>query len=239
MRLVSLLLVCISCHAACARSADSTSQRTLIITPRFNSAGHFPFTGSLLHRHLNFDLNIFYEKGNYGFFLFKSVDWIEPRSYINYLQPGLFRKFELTTRWQMRLFVGYLFSQTTGFIDKDSDYYTATTFYYAAHKNVRVENTTLFYDVTQSGKIANRLLIASRLKGFKIDLYLWHRWVLEQARHATSASLALSLPEWRLHRAVSLAGSVSYQGYLTSSKPEYALRNGWLFSVAFPINVNP
>jgi hypothetical protein len=215
---------------------DSAEKPTLIISPRFNSAGHFPFTGSLLNTNLNFDVNIFYEHKNNGFFLFKSFDLVDSRSGVNYFQPGIFHKFNLTQKLYMRAFFGYLFSQTTGFRDKDSDYYTAATFYYTIHDNLKVENTALFFDLTQTQKLANRLLISYLSKGFKFDLYLWHRWEIPNSFHATSACLAMSPPKVKLSENVSVLATVSYQGYLSAAKPDYALQNGWLVSVAFPIS---
>jgi hypothetical protein len=41
---------------------DTTNKATFSILPRFNSMGHFPFTGALINHNLNFDLNIFYQK---------------------------------------------------------------------------------------------------------------------------------------------------------------------------------
>jgi len=121
-----------------------------------------------------------------AFFLFKSFDLADAHSGVNYFQPGIFRKFELSSKVQMRAFFGYLFSQTSGFRDKDSDFYTAATTYWAIHPSLKVENTALFFDLAQSSKLANRLLLSYLWKGFKFDLFVWHRWELESQFHATS-----------------------------------------------------
>lgn len=217
--------------------SDTAEKPTFIITPRFNSAGHFPFTGSLLNNNLNFDVNVFYERKNNGFFLFKSFDLADSRSSVNYFQPGIFHKFEITPKLQMRAFFGYLFSQTTGFSDKDSDYYTAGTIYYTFNNNLKLENTALFFDLSQTEKLANRLLLSYMLKGFKIDLYIWHRWELPNAFHATSASLAVGLPKIKITNALYIQNTISYQGYLSAAKPDFAMQKGLLVSVAFPINM--
>lgn len=216
--------------------ADTVPATVLVITPRVNSAGHFPFTGSLLNTHVNADLNIFYERRRTGFFLFKSVDLVDAHSGVNYFQPGIFRKFEWGPRVQLRAFVGYLFTQTQGFRDDDSDYYTAATVYWTVHENLKVENTALFFDLSQSKKLANRLLLSYFWKGFKLDLYVWHRWECERSNHATSASIAIGLPKIKITNALAIQNTVSYQGYLSEEKPSYAMRQGLLVSVAFPIN---
>jgi hypothetical protein len=216
---------------------DSTSRRTLIITPRINSAGHFPFSGALLNKNANVDLNIFYERNRYGFFIFQSVDLEDRRSFVNYLQPGVFRKFKMSESIQVRLFAGYVFSQTDGFRDKDSDYFTAAVVYWIIRPNLKFESTSLFFDLSQSTKLANRFLVSYSLKGFRFDFYLWHRAVFERNAHALSSSLALYPPKAKIADNLYIQTSISYLGYLTDTKPSFALRDGFLFSVAFPLSL--
>ncbi len=219
------------------KANDTVEKPVLLVTPRFNSSGHFPFTGSLLNTNVNFDVNIFYEHKRNGFFLFKSFDLVDAHSGVNYFQPGIFHKFEFCPKFQMRAFFGYLFSQTAGFRDKDSDYYTAATAYWTIHPALKVENTALFFDLTQSGKLANRLLISYFWKGFKFDLYVWHRWELLNEFHATSACLAVNIPKIKLSDKLFIQNTISYQGYLSEAKPDWARQKGLLVSVAFPLNV--
>ena len=217
---------------------DTIASPDFIITPRINSAGHFPFTGSLINSHLNADLNIFYEYRNNGFFVFKSQDLRDPHSIVNYLQPGIFRRIPISRKFYLRLFFGYLFSQTSGFRDRDSDFYTAGVGYWTLADNLTVENTALFFDLLQSTKLANRLLVSwtPRTKApFKIQLYVWHRLVFDQMLNSTSASFALNFPDVKLSDAVSVQTTISYQGYISESKPAYARRDGFLASLAFPI----
>lgn len=214
---------------------DTTRTTSLSITPRFNSAGHFPFTGSLLNKHVNFDVNIFYEHGQYGFFLFKSIDLEDRHSYVNYFQPGIFRRWDVRQNVQVRLFFGYVFSQTKGFRDKDSDYYTATTFYWSLLPDLKIENTALFFDLSQASKLANRFLVHYTRKGYRLELYAWHRWEFEKQFHAISASVALVFPDIKISKSVAIQNSISYQGYLSKSRPLFALPAGLLVSIAFPI----
>jgi hypothetical protein len=183
-------------------------------------------------------LNIFYERKAYGFFLFKSQDLEDPRSIVNYFQPGIFRKFHLRPQLQMRVFFGYLFSQTTGFRDHDSDYYAAVTAYWTISDRLKVENTVLFFDLSQSEKLADRLLLSYSIKGFKFDLYLWQRVVFESKFYATSASLAVNFPKVQVSNALSIQTTFSYLRYLTEAKPDWAMRDGFLFQIAFPLVVS-
>ena len=244
---VRLALLVVGFHVLVAMSGlaqdrvperDTTAGPDFIVTPRINSAGHFPFTGSLINRHVNADLNVFYENRNNGFFVFKSHDLQDPHSIVNYLQPGIFRRIPITRKFYLRLFFGYLFSQTSGFRDRDSDFYTAGVGYWTLADNLTVENTALFFDLLQSTKLANRFLASwtPRTKvPFKIQLYVWHRLVFDSIHNSTSASFALNFPDVKLSHSVSVQATISYQGYISESKPAYARRDGFLASLAFPI----
>lgn len=214
---------------------DSIPEVTLVITPRINSTGHFPFTGSYVNRNFNADINIFYERKTLGFFLFKSQDLEDKQSIINYLQPGIFKKVEITSTLKLRFFVGYLFTQTAGFRDPDSDYYAAVVAYWSPAREIRLEHTALFFDLRQDEKLANRFVFSYIENGFKFDAFVWHRLVFGDASPSTSASLSVNFPQIKLSGKVSIQSTVSYQGYLSRAKPGYAMRNGALFSISFPI----
>lgn len=221
-------------HGFTNEPIDSVKMVTLLVTPRINSTGHFPFTGSLVNHHINADINIFYERKVLGFFLFKSQDLQEP-SIINYLQPGLFINARLNTVLRARVFIGYLLSQAEGFRDNDSDFYSDIGLYWDVTPRLRVENTALFYDIEQQLKLADRLLITWQEKKFKFDLYIWHRIVFENGDQATSAMLAFTFPQIKLSKSTTLTFTSSYQRYLTTNRPGFALKDGYLFSLAMPI----
>lgn len=223
--------------AAVAREVKDTTRHTvLVISPRLNSTGHFPFTGALINHHLNADINIFYDRHPVGFFLFKSQD-LHEKSIVNYLQPGVFATVKLNPSLKVRGFFGYLLSQAKGFRDEDSDYYTAATVYWDIAPGFRLENTALFYDLTLGTKLAERLLLSYQTKKYKLDLYVWHRMVLDEGNHSTSAMLAFTFPQVKLSDKTTLLLTSSYQSYLTTNRPGFALKNGFLFSLAMPVSV--
>jgi hypothetical protein len=243
-RISKLLLSCIILLATVSTPSLSQDQSVgnpktnFSITPRFNSAGHFPFSGALLNKNLNFDTNIYFEYKKNGFFIFKSIDLQDKRSFINYLQPGVFRKFQLSPKLKLGTFFGYVFNQTREWRDPDSDYFTAAVLYWTIHDRLKFESTSLFFDLSQSVKLANRFLVNYKVKKFQFDAYVWHRVVFDSNTHAISASLAVNFPIIRLTDKIAIQNTVSYQGYLTSSKPDFAMRKGLLISVAFPITIS-
>lgn len=234
---MSLVFVVFAESAIAQSKRDTVPDVTFVITPRINSTGHFPFTGSYINKNFNADVNIFYERKTLGFFLFKSQDLEDRHSIVNYLQPGIFKKVEITPTLKLRFFVGYLLTQTAGFHDPDSDYYAAVVAYWSLGDKIQLEHTALFYDLSGDDKVANRFVFSYLERGFKFDLFVWNRLVFGDGSSSTSASLSVNFPKIRLSEKVSIQSTVSYQGYLTDEKPAYAMRNGVLFSVSFPIAV--
>jgi hypothetical protein len=221
------------------QSKDSTQYSSLTIVPRLNSAGYFPFTGALLNHNTNFDINIVYQNKYFGYLLFKSVDLEEKESPINYLQTALFKHFPLSKSLSVRTYLGYLFSQTQSFRDRgDLDYFGAATLYWNITPRLRFENIALFTDVSTQPKLVNRLLLLYTLKDFRFDFSLHERMAFETNHYSTTAVLAVKFPELKLTGRLSAQTTISYQNYLTKVRPDFALNNGFLFSLSFPVKYN-
>lgn len=235
MRKALVLLLCLAA-LDCAGS-DSTSRATWQLIPRLHTSGYFPFTGALLNRNAIADVNLFFEKKAVGFFIFQSVDLEDRKSYANYLQPGVFGTLHLNPNLRLRGFFGFIFSQTNGFCDSESDYYAAIQANWIITPGIRVENTLLFYDYSINKKLANRLLIEWTLKKFRVSGYLWQRTVLDEKFNSTSGAVALTFPIIRISRKVNLELTSTYMGYLTEAKPDFALRDGFFFTLAMPVSL--
>lgn len=222
-----------------ATAQDSAKSTTLQILPRLHSGGYFPFTGALLNHNPVADVNIFYERKSLGFFVFQSLDLKDRRSYANYFQPGVFATWKIHPTFKARGFFGYIFSQTKGFRDSDSDYYAATSLYWDPAKHLSIQNTVLFYDYNIQRKLANRLLVSCSYPKFKVDLFLWSRSVMVEKKTAISASLAVTFPIIKIGKKTSIQVTSAYMRYLTSYKPGFALDDGFLFTLAVPVDALP
>lgn len=232
-----LVLVCmIYSGSGFGQDSTKTTTTTLQVLPRLHSAGYFPFTGALLNHSPVFDVNVFYEKKSLGFFLFQSIDLKDRHSYANYLQPGLFATWRMHPKFKVRGFFGYIFSQAQGFRDGDSDYYAATTLYWDPAPHLSVQHTALFFDYNIKRKLANRLLISVYYPKFRVDLFVWHRSVLEDKLNAVSASLAATY-SIKLGKKISLQLTAAYMRYLTAYKPAFALDDGFIFTLGVPIDI--
>lgn len=229
-----------TCFGNISFAQQDSSKATLQIYPRLHSAGYFPFTGALLNHNPVADVNVFYENKAVGFFLFQSFDLKDRHSYANYFQPGAFATLKLHPTFKIRGIFGYIFSQTQGFRDPgDSDYYAASTFYWDPSKHISIQNTVLLYDYNIQRKLANRVLISISYPKFKVDMFLWNRAVLVEKKQAISASIAFTFPIIKVSEKASIHLTTSYMRYLTSYRPSYALSDGFIVTLAMPINVKP
>ncbi|HEY5822760.1 MAG TPA: hypothetical protein VIT44_00250 [Cyclobacteriaceae bacterium] len=241
LRYLLIIVMCIilATHLQGQSKKDTTQLSSVIIVPRLNSAGYFPFTGALLNHNTNFDVNFVYEHQAFGLLLFKSVDLQEKKSPINYLQTALFKHFPVGKTTSLRVFFGYVFSQTQAFRDeKDSDYFGAVTFYWDINSRLRLENIILYNDITIQQKIVNRLLLMYTLNDFRFDFSIHERIVFETAHWSTSAVWTVNFPKLKLTKHLAAQTTVAYQNYLTHNRPGFALKNGFLFSLSFPLQFN-
>jgi len=233
------LLFSMTINSQAQTKNDSAQPYTLIISPRLNSAGYFPFTGALLNHHANFDFTVAFEKNNYGFFLFQSFDLVDNKSYINYFQPAAFKKFPVGRSLTLGVYFGYLFSQTNSFKDKgESDYFGALSQHWDINKKLRLENTMLFGDLKLQPKLINRLLLLYKVKKFRFDFYLHQRAVFGTKDLTASTAIGINLPTLKIADKLSAQATITYQSYLTKARPGYALKDGFLFSLTFPIDLS-
>lgn len=223
------------------KRAKKKTKGDFIITTRLHSTSHFPFTGSFINRHLNFDVNVYYEKNRTGFFLFKAQDLEDKHGFVNYFQPGVFRRFPVGKKVVLSFFGGYLFNQTAGFSDKDSDVWGAFNASWSINEHFKIENTALFFNLTKpelNTQWANRTVFSAMYSDFKFDLYLWHNIVFESNFQFTSGALAVTFPKIHISEKIKIQNSFMYQSYLSENKPSWSMRNGFLFTIAVPIQLS-
>jgi hypothetical protein len=237
IRLYVLLSIALNSNAQAG--TDSVKPYTLIISPRLNSAGYFPFTGAVLNHNVNFDFTVAFQKDNRGFVLFQSFDLQNKNSPVNYFQPAIFEKFPVGRSLTLGVYFGYLFSQMNSFSDNgQSDYFGALTQRREISKNFCLENTMLFGNLTTQVNLVNRLVLLYTVKKFRFDLYLHERVVFETKDLSTSGAFAVNLPRLKLADKLFAVATLTCNSYLSKNRPAYALENGFLFSLAFPIDLS-
>jgi hypothetical protein len=244
MRLTITILFLIIFEAVNTGFAQSsiveTPPKEFILTSKIHSTGHFPYSGSLLNNHLNIDFNLYYAKNNNGFFVFKAIDLEDFASDVNYTQVGGFRRFHVSKTITLTPYVGYIFLQTKGFLDKGSDVFVAFSPTYQSDK-WKIENTTLIQSVLDpnyASTMANRLEIKYFMKPFNLSWFIWHNTtMIENAKQSLSTALVFQFPKVELAKNMPMQTSLMLQTYVSKYKPDYALAKGVVFSIIFPIEL--
>jgi hypothetical protein len=232
------LLICFSLKTNAQDSIANSTKRTLILTTKLHSTGHFPYSGSLLNHHVNGDVSLFFQKQNWGFFVFKALDFEDLQSDVNYLQTAVFRKTNLTRSFSLTPYAGYLFLQNRAFADFGSDVFMAlsTT---VESQNLMIENTTLITNVFNKGyqrAMANRMEIRYAFKPMHVSWFIWHNMGLpDNGKQTLSTALAFRFPKVRWLAKIPLQSTLLFQSYLSNYKPDYAMRRGVVFSCVFPV----
>jgi hypothetical protein len=235
--IIALVIALFGHRALAFVPGDSTERPLFTISPRLHSSGYFPFTGALLNNNPVADVNIFYERKRFGFFVFQSVDLGDRHSYANYLQPGVFASMKVKPNLRIRAFFGYIFSQTQSFNDPESDYYAAVMVNWQVSRRFRVENTLLFYDFSISKKLADRVLLEYSTGKLRVSAYLWQRTVIDEEFGCTSGALAFTFPIIKLSTTASVELTTTYMGYLSQNKPDFAQQQGAFVTLAVPLNL--
>ncbi|MFN8355807.1 MAG: hypothetical protein U0Y10_15225 [Spirosomataceae bacterium] len=220
---------------------QNNPDKEILLTSRLHSAGHFPYTGSLLNNHLNADLNLYVRYKKAGFFVFQSLDLESKNSDITYHQTGLFYKIRFSPTLSLTPYLGYLLIQTQRFYDTGSDVFAALVPSFQSGR-LKIENTSLFTNVLELGdsrSLANRLQIQYALNNMSLSLFLFHNIKLSGQNPSLSGALSIQFPKVELFKQVPIQSSLLLQTYLSDYKPSYALRRGIVFSFTFPIIIKP
>lgn len=230
------MLLC-QVHLLQAGPGSDSIRTVLNVNPRVHSSGFFPFSGAILPASPVADLNIFMEKRRWGFFLFQSLDLNNPHAVVNYLQPGLFAVFRTSPKLKIRTHFGYIFNQTQGFKDNDSDYFSGLQVNWNLRPGLRIENSTLYFDWNIRSKMAHRFLVEYSKPRWRVSGYVWYRKVFADSDGALSAAAAITWPIIPISSKSNLELTTTVMGYVSDYVPSFARRDGIFFTVAVPIDV--
>jgi hypothetical protein len=212
---------------------------TFEIVPSLHTTGHFQYTGAYVNNHLNADIQAYYERQGVGFLAFKSLDFVDAHTAINYLQIGAIKKWRVNKKVVIMPYVGYLFVQSEGFRDRDSDFWSAIKVEYKLNDQLTIENTMLLLNVvkTELGSSFNNRFKASVVLGqFEFEIYLWYKRNFDNAFKFVSGSTKILFPKIKIHPRFYIRNALAIQSYLSNEKPSFAQQRGILFSTTFPLD---
>jgi hypothetical protein len=214
---------------------------SLLLTTKFHTTGHSPFSGSYFNHHPNGEIGLQFKTKQVGALISKNVDFADVHSPINYTTIGIFKPFRLNESVTLTPYIGFFFKQSHSFMDNNSDAWTCVVARFAINRWLVIENSTLVGNLIRhcsKASLANRLNAVVSIGKFKLDAYAWYTHSFNSASHFVSASLAITSPDWVITQAVSARLQVAVLQQISNEKPEGCMDRGGLISLIIPIDLS-
>lgn len=214
---------------------------SLLLTVKFHSTGHSPFSGTYINHHPNGELGLLFKYKQVGAFFTKNADFADARSGINYTTVGIFKSFELGESVRLTPYVGYVLKQSHSFMDHNSDAWTCVVLKVVVTRWLSLENTTLFGNLIRhqsNASLANRVNAVMSVGKFKVDAYAWYTYSLQSKYPFMSASTAITSPDWIITKSISARVQVAVMQQISSRRPDGCMHRGGLVSLIIPIDLS-
>jgi hypothetical protein len=214
---------------------------SLLLTAKFHSTGHSPFSGSYFNRHSNGEIGLLLKAKSFSAFVNKNVDFVDVHSTINYTTTGIYKTFQLNESVKITPYFGYYFKQTHSFMDDNSDAWTCVVVRITINGWLAVENSTLVGNLIRhcsKASLANRVNATISIGKFKLDGYAWYTHSFNSTSHFVSASLAITSPDWVITNSVSARVQVAVLQQIANEKPYGSMYRGGLISLIIPVDLS-
>ena len=221
--------------------ADKEQPYSLLLTAKFHSTGHSPFSGSYFNHHSNGEIGLSFKTKQIGAFITKNVDFADVHSPINYTTVGFFKSFQLNESVKLTPYIGYFFRQSHSFMDDNSDAWACLVARFTINRWLAIENSTLVGNLIRhhsKASLANRVNATISIGKFKLDAYTWYTHSFNSASHFVSASLAITSPDWVITQSISARVQVAVLQQISNEKPDGCMDRGGLISLIVPIDLS-
>ena len=242
---MAALLVCelIFCKIAAQQTVSKAEAQpySFSLTVKGHSTGHSIYGGQYLNHHPNTEISLSYKSKTLEGFITKNIDIVDLRSSINYTTMGVYKSFRLGRALTVMPYVGWFFRQSHSFADDASDGWTCVAVRYKLTDFLFIENTALVGNLIRHHRMAslsNRVNVTILIAKMKIDVYGWYCRSINSNSDFVSTSIALTSPDLVISPSISARLQVAMLQYVTSEKPEAAMRRGGLVSLIVPINLS-
>jgi len=219
---------------------DKEQPYSLLLTAKFHTTGHSPFSGAYFNHHSNGEIGLLFKTKQIGALINKNVDFADVHSAINYTTVGFFKSFQLNESVKLTPYIGYFFRQSHSFMDDNSDAWTCVVARFTVSRWLAIENSTLVGNLIRhysKASLANRINATISIWRFKLDAYTWYTHTFNTTSHFVSASLAITSPDWTITETVSARLQVAILQQISHEKPEGCMHRGGLISLIVPIDL--
>lgn len=235
-----LLLIFAACYPVMAGytlldSATQTKEKAWSFksTARVHTRGMFAYGGRVVSKNPAFDLNLSYNRKQWGFLLFKAVDMLDYHSPNNFTLAVFYKNFHLGKQLTITPYLGAFLEQPHHFAGHGSDVAIINVTTLKLNNHLSIEHTALLGNMLIEPSYrdwVNRFRLLFTHKHLDITAALWHNnQVFDQADYLSSG-LQVMYSRIKLSDSINLSVGVTELSVLHSSNENSVARNHQLLT---------
>ena len=238
-----LILVTLLCQAE-GNSPQSDSVGAVKSKPtshikslaRLHTKGMFTYGGRISSDNPAFDINLTYERKNWGLLIYKAIDLQDHTTANNFGLAVINKNFKLGKRFTFTPNIGVLFEQAYSVADRGTDVAVITLTSYKINSNLSMDHTALFGNLIIDPEFrdwVNRFRFLYTTKHVDMTYMLWHNNHIFDEFEYVSTGLTIAYNRIRLSDQFFLGTSVTGISMLESSDQQ---SNPKISRLVFTIN---
>jgi hypothetical protein len=239
MKAVQLIIFLLACVGQLrAFPEDSIKRKSqLQISPRFNTAGMAPVSGTIINTHANVDVTLTYVKNRFALNFANAVDLEDQRSEMNYFFINVRYRLSLTRKLSMSPFMAFYSEHAHQLFDRGSDA-NAGMLLSLEHKRMRIEAFALFVRITHAADAKdaiNRLEVKYNLRYLTVSGFVYHNARYFDSRERVCIGFKVAMPEFPIANNLRARSDItgSFKAY---EYPKTSTLSGVFLSLVLPMS---
>jgi hypothetical protein len=208
----------------------------LKLTTRVHSLGVFSYGGMIANENPSFDVNITYERKQWGSFLFKAVDLYDVHSHYNFTLALAYCRIRPSQNISITPYAGFIAEQRKSIVDHDSDGMIILVTAFKLDEKFTLEHCGRFSNTffkTEWFDWLNRLRLLYSKEHIDVVISAWHNNKLFD--HSTHTSFGFTAGYGRIKISEKILLSTGITGIMmteNSDEKDLAAMNGLALTIA-------
>ncbi len=234
--LFSIMLPQLTLRAA--TDSAKHKQRTLVVTPRFNTLNMAPVSGNIVNQHVNVDLTFVYAKNRFMWVIANGIDLEDGGSEMNYFLTNVRYKINLSKHFGISPFLAFYSEHAHQLIDPISDVNAGPILTYQ-QGFVTVEAFVLFVRLmhpTLEKDVIFRFEIKCVFKYIVISGFVYQNASYFDNKDRLAVGFRAVLPEFKIFNKLTARSEVT-GSFKIQENPITRNFSGVFLSLAFPLKM--
>jgi hypothetical protein len=203
---------------------ESAKRKTVVkSTARIHNRGLFSYGGRVSSNHPAFDINLIYEREQWGLLCYKALDLKDHTSSNNFALMALYKNFKIGSRLTFTPHVGFFLEQPHSVADEGSDATVIAVTTYKFNKHFSIDHTALLGNLlieTEHLDWVNRVRFQFTSGHIDITVTAWHNNHTFDTNDYASGALTIAYNRLKVSRKLNLNFSVTDIAMIQSSNNE-------------------